>query len=101
MAATVLSLFGRFFMTYAMNTALQFGMEVFPTQLRAQGNALAQLSETVTGTRFAFVDATASLGHMIELYEASEGLTGFYAMVRAAAQNWDGSDVIRELGDLQ
>ena len=70
-------------------------------QFEAQGNALAQLSETVTGTRFAFVDATASLGHMIVLYEASEGLTGFYAMVRAAAHDWDGSDVIRELGDLQ
>jgi len=65
----------------------------------AQAMPLAQLSETTTGTRFAFVDATATLGHMIELYEASEGLVGFYDMVRTAAKDWDGSDVIRELGE--
>lgn len=64
----------------------------------AQDMALAQLSETTTGTCFAFMDASASLGHMIELYEASEVLTGFYDMVRAAAEQWDGSEVIRELG---
>ncbi|MEM1197430.1 MAG: VOC family protein [Pseudomonadota bacterium] len=65
-----------------------------------QGMALAQLSETTTGTQFAFVDATNTIGHMIELYEASDALTGFYGMVREASQNWDGSDLIRDLGAL-
>ncbi|MEP2735117.1 MAG: VOC family protein [Erythrobacter sp.] len=63
----------------------------------ADGMPLAQLSETTTGTRFAFVDASETLGHMIELYEPSETLVGFYAMVRDAAQGWDGSDLIRPL----
>lgn len=66
----------------------------------ADGMPLAQLSKTAVGTEFAFIDASARLGHMIELYEASEGLSGFYDMVRAAAQGWDGSEVIRELGDM-
>jgi catechol 2,3-dioxygenase-like lactoylglutathione lyase family enzyme len=62
------------------------------------GMPLAQLSETAGGTRYAFVDATASLGHMFELYEPTPGLVGFYAMVAKAAENWDGRDPIRELG---
>ncbi len=65
----------------------------------SRGFALAQLSETSNGTRFAFADASQSLGHMIELYEPSEALTGFYAMVRDAARGWDGGDPIRELGE--
>lgn len=63
-----------------------------------RGMALAQLSETATGMHYAFVDATASLGHMLELYEPTEALTGFYALVREAAQGWDGSEPIRRLG---
>lgn len=62
------------------------------------GMPLAQLSETATGTRYAFVDASKSLGHMIELYEPSPPLTGFYAMVAAAAGGWDGGDPLREMG---
>ena len=63
------------------------------------GMPLAQLSEVDSGTRFAFVDASHSLGHMIELYEPSEALTGFYGMVRNAAAGWDGREIIRELGE--
>ena len=63
----------------------------------AQDMPLAQLSEVTSGTRYAFVDATVSLGHMLELYEPSEQLTGFYDMVRNAAKDWDGSDPIRKL----
>ncbi len=64
----------------------------------AQGAPLAQLSVTATGTAFAFVDTRASLGHMLELYEPSEMLTGFYDFVAEAAIGWDGRDLIRELG---
>ena len=37
------------------------------------------------GFRYVFIDALAVHGHMIELYQPTETLTGFYAMVRDAA----------------
>ncbi len=81
-------------------------MAVFVDQLDAaisdfeeRGLALAQLSQTNDGTRFAFVDGSASFGHMIELYEPSDALLGFYRMVRDASANWDGSNPIRNLGE--
>ena len=64
----------------------------------ADGMALAQSATTVSGTDFAFIDATRRYGHMIELYEPTPTLTGFYAMVAKAAENWDGRDPIRKLG---
>ena len=64
----------------------------------SEGAPLAQLSVTAGGTAFAFVDTRASLGHMLELYEPTEQLTGFYDFVAAAAQGWDGRDLLRELG---
>lgn len=67
-------------------------------QFEQSGIRLAQDSVVAGGTRFAFVDASTNLGHMIELYEPSERIVGFYAMVRQAADGWDGQDVIRELG---
>lgn len=63
-----------------------------------QGLAIAARAQTLTGTEFAFVDTTAELGHMLEIYEGSDSLRGFYAMVRAAADDWDGLNVIRSLG---
>lgn len=64
----------------------------------ADGLALAQYATTATGTDFAFIDAVERYGHMIELYEPTPTLTGFYAMVSAAAENWDGRDPVRKLG---
>ena len=46
---------------------------------------------------FAFVDARALLGHMIEIYPRSAGLVSFYDMVESAANGWDGRDPIRML----
>lgn len=63
-----------------------------------EGAPLAQLSVTQGGTAFAFVDTREALGHMLELYEPTPQLTGFYDFVAAAAQGWDGSELIRELG---
>ena len=40
---TILAMFGRFFITYSMNTAAQISLEVVPTQLRGQGAALANV----------------------------------------------------------
>ena len=44
---------------------------------------------------FAFIDARASLGHMIEIYPESERLLGFYRKVRDAADGWKGEDPLR------
>ncbi len=73
-------------------------LEAAIARFAAEGAALAQLSVTRTGTAFAFVDTRASLGHMLELYEPTPQLTGFYDFVAAAAKNWDGRDLLRELG---
>jgi hypothetical protein len=64
----------------------------------AEDAPLAQLSVTAGGTAFAFVDTVAAHGHMLELYEPTSQLTGFYNMVANAAQGWDGTDLLRELG---
>ena len=62
------------------------------------GYDIAAKAETLTGTEFAFIDTVASKGHMLEIYERSRALEGFYAMVREAAAGWDGSDPVRGLG---
>ncbi|MGH6787539.1 MAG: VOC family protein [Novosphingobium sp.] len=79
--------------TAAFVAALDSALAVFAQA----GMPLAQLSETATGTRYAFIDASTTLGHMIELYEPSPSLTGFYALVAAAARDWDGSEALRNL----
>lgn len=66
------------------------------TELSTAGYTQA-MRATAGSTDFAFHDATADLGHYIEIYEGSDGLRGFYAMVRTASVEWDGSDPIRVL----
>lgn len=46
---------------------------------------------------FAFIDARATLGHMIEIYPRSEGLFSFYRRVRDASLDWTGDDPIRSV----
>ena len=58
------------------------------------GYTLAMTART-SNTRFHFVDAVATLGHMIELYQRSDRLDAFYDKVRSAALGWDGSDPVR------
>ena len=48
-------------------------------------------------TPFAMHDARQDLGHLVEIYHDSDGLLGFYGMIRAAAHQWDGVDPIRML----
>jgi catechol 2,3-dioxygenase-like lactoylglutathione lyase family enzyme len=48
-------------------------------------------------TDFAFIDARKTLGHMIEIYPSSEGLRGFYKMIRDASEGWAGEDPIRTI----
>ena len=62
------------------------------------GCGLAARAFTKTGTQFAFIYTVDRLGHMVEVYEASPALTGFYQMVETAAADWDGSNPIRTIG---
>jgi len=64
----------------------------------ALGFEAANLATTTGGTRFAYIDTTSLLGHMVEFYEDDQGVRDFYAMVAAAAVDWDGSDPVRVLG---
>lgn len=61
----------------------------------AQGWPEVLLAATAGGQEFAFCDARGDLGHLVELYEPSARLLGFYEMVARAAQGWDGSDPVR------
>ncbi len=66
-------------------------------QVRGSGLTVATRAVTQGGTEFAFVDTVAAMGHMLELYEKSEGLMGFYERVRLASVDWDGREPIRRL----
>ncbi len=61
------------------------------------GMPLATRARTQSGVEFAFVDATATLGHMLELYTPEANLKSFYELVRSSAKGWDGSNPIRPL----
>ena len=73
-------------------------LEAAQAELADRGWPEAMRAETASGAVFVFHDATAELGHMIELYVGSPGLRGFYAMVAQAAQGWDGTDPVRTVG---
>lgn len=49
------------------------------------------------GSEFAFIDTTSGTGHMLEIYEPSESLVGFYELVRNAARDWNRRDPVRDL----
>ena len=49
------------------------------------GYPQAMLATTASGRQFAFHDAVAELGHLLEIYELDDGLGRFYAMVADAA----------------
>lgn len=70
-------------------------------RLAAHGIAPVQAGCTANGIRFAYVDTDglpgAHPGGMIELIEHGPAIDGFFAMVRAAAENWDGSRPLRRL----
>lgn len=56
-------------------------------ELTALGFPEIMRAATATGAEFAFHDARAQLGHLIEIYEPSERLLGFYAHVRSLASS--------------
>jgi catechol 2,3-dioxygenase-like lactoylglutathione lyase family enzyme len=64
---------------------------------RARGLDAALEARTTSGVDFAMIDTRSELGHMLELYEPSDGLRKFYDYVRKSAQDWDGRDPVRRL----
>lgn len=63
-----------------------------------QGWAEVLHAETATGQEFVFRDARTELGHLVELYEASDRLLGFYRYIAELADGWDGTDPVRSAG---
>jgi catechol 2,3-dioxygenase-like lactoylglutathione lyase family enzyme len=49
------------------------------------------------GTRVAYMDTTAHLGHLTEFWEPSEGIMNLFKLVEDASKNWDGKDPVRLL----
>ena len=48
-------------------------------------------AETADGSEFRLHDTRVALGHLTELYEPTDRLTGFYRRVRTVAEHWDGT----------
>ncbi len=67
------------------------------TELIDAGRAEVLYAETASGMPFAFHDARSDLGHLIEIYERSSPLVGFYDMVREASIDWNGDNPVRIL----
>ncbi len=60
------------------------------------GFEAANVATTTGGIRFAYIDTTAQLGHMMEFYQEGPEIRGFYKMVADAAKDWDGKNPIIE-----
>jgi methylmalonyl-CoA/ethylmalonyl-CoA epimerase len=67
------------------------------TQLRAAGIDPVQWGSTANGIRFAYLSTDQHPGAMIELIEHGPAIDGFFALVREAARDWDGSEPVRRL----
>ena len=61
MAVAILAMFGRFWMTYAMNTSAEFCTEMFPTELRCQGLAVATVLASVAVTASPYIVSSVKL----------------------------------------
>jgi hypothetical protein len=66
-------------------------------RLAALGWPQVMRAETAGGFAYAFHDARAELGHLVEIYEPRDGVLDLYAKVAAAAAGWDGEEPVREL----
>jgi hypothetical protein len=55
------------------------------------------LSSQFGGVETTLHDASAVLGHDIEIHVDNEGLHGFFAMVKGGAEGWDGSEPLRRV----
>ena len=87
--------------------------DVSPTGLHHMAWAVADFAATVAGLErrampawldatlgdihFTYLDASATLGHHVEIHDDSEAFRGFFAMMRDAGEGWDGEDPLRPL----
>ena len=55
------------------------------------------LSSRFGGVETTLHDASATLGHDIEIHVDNEGLHAFFGMVSAGAEGWDGSEPLRRV----
>jgi methylmalonyl-CoA/ethylmalonyl-CoA epimerase len=55
------------------------------------------LSSELNGALTTVHDASAVLGHDLEIHADNEGLHNFFAMVRTAGAGWDGGEPLRKL----
>jgi methylmalonyl-CoA/ethylmalonyl-CoA epimerase len=67
-------------------------------RLRPLGIKPVQWGATANGMRFAYIDTDKQAGGMIELIESGPAVEAFFAKVRRAADDWDGSRPLRRLG---
>jgi hypothetical protein len=64
----------------------------------AAGAQVAQEGKTGNGGEVIYVDTGGGPGTMVEILQTGAGSKEFFAMIRDAARNWDGSNPIRRLG---
>ncbi len=79
-------------------------MTWFVESIEAEQRRLAEIgwpevlwAETASGFGYAFHDARAQLGHLVEIYRPNDGVLRLYGKVAAAADGWDGTDPVREM----
>lgn len=63
----------------------------------AQGFAVATSLRTAAGRGASYVDTRPMLGHMLEIYTVSDSLTALYRDVAAAAEAWNGRQLVIEV----
>jgi hypothetical protein len=56
------------------------------------------VSGSFGGGQVVYVDPGAGPGGLVEIFKAGEGADALFAMIKSAAQDWDGSDPVRKLG---
>lgn len=66
--------------------------------IREQGFEMAM--EMKTANQICYFDTSTANGSMLEVIERSEGIVGLFAMIAAAAENWDGSRPSRTFAEL-
>ena len=66
-------------------------------RLEALGMRCVMHATTASGLQFAFFDARAELGHLLEIYEPADSVLRLYSKVRDAAIDWDGRDPVRAI----
>jgi hypothetical protein len=62
---------------------------------QSKGYPTGWYAEVAPGIGFSMMDCTRDYGHFVELYEPTPVLLGVYELVRSAAKDFDGADLIR------